>query len=141
MLPAIADHLLQSTLFAAVAGLLTLALRNSRAQIRYALWLAASVKFLIPFSILIAVGTTLPTHTPEVIAQSGLTTVIEQATEPFTAPALISTPQPAPVNWTPNALIIIWIIGVTFVLSNWYRRWRALRIALKTATPLRHRSA
>jgi hypothetical protein len=33
----LANHLLQSTLFAALAGLLTLALRQSRAQIRYCL--------------------------------------------------------------------------------------------------------
>jgi bla regulator protein BlaR1 len=55
MIP-IASHLIQSTLFAAVAGLLTLAFRKNRAQIRYALWLSASIKFLIPFSLLIAVG-------------------------------------------------------------------------------------
>jgi bla regulator protein blaR1 len=45
----LANHLWQSTLFATVAGLLTLALRKNRAQTRYCLWLAASVKFLIPF--------------------------------------------------------------------------------------------
>ena len=37
-------------------GLLTLAFRNHRAQVRNALWLAASVKFLIPFAALVAVG-------------------------------------------------------------------------------------
>ena len=42
----IASHLIQSTLFAAIAGPLTLAFRNNRAQIRYALWLSASAKFL-----------------------------------------------------------------------------------------------
>jgi len=48
-LQSLANHLWQSTVFAAVAGLLALALRNNRAQVRYWLWLAASVKFLIPF--------------------------------------------------------------------------------------------
>jgi hypothetical protein len=48
-LPFLANHLWQSTMFAAVAGLLTLALRKNRAQMRYWLWLSASVKFLIPF--------------------------------------------------------------------------------------------
>ena len=38
------NHLWQSTLFAAAAGLLTLAFRRNRAQTRHWLWLAASVK-------------------------------------------------------------------------------------------------
>ena len=66
---AIANHLLQSTLFGAIAVLLTLAFRKNRAQIRYALWLSASVKFLIPFSLLIALGSHFGTRTTVVIAQ------------------------------------------------------------------------
>lgn len=50
------NHLWQSTLFAVVAGLLTLALRSNRAPVRYWLWFAASVKFLIPFSLLVMLG-------------------------------------------------------------------------------------
>ena len=45
----IANHLWQSTLFAGIAGLLTLLLRNNRAHARYSLWLAAPAKFLVPF--------------------------------------------------------------------------------------------
>jgi ABC-type Fe3+ transport system permease subunit len=56
------NHLWQSTLFAIVAGLLTLALRNNPARVRYWLWLAAAAKFLIPFSLLIGVGSHLAFH-------------------------------------------------------------------------------
>jgi len=52
----IANHLWQSTLFAAIAGLLTLFLRKNRARSRHWVWLAASWKFLIPFSVLISLG-------------------------------------------------------------------------------------
>src|SRR5580693_6342100 len=55
--PAMGNHLWQSTLFAVVAGLLTLVLRKNQARARYALWLAASLKFLIPFSLLVGIGT------------------------------------------------------------------------------------
>src|SRR5579859_1626289 len=55
----IANHLWQSTLFAAAAGLLALLLRKNRAQTRYWLWLIASAKFLIPFSLLISLGSHL----------------------------------------------------------------------------------
>jgi len=52
----IADHLWQSTLVAGAAAALTLLLRTNRADVRHAIWLAASLKFLIPFAALIAVG-------------------------------------------------------------------------------------
>jgi hypothetical protein len=50
--PSFADHLWQSTLFAGATGLLTLVLRKNSARLRYSLWLAASLKFLVPFSLL-----------------------------------------------------------------------------------------
>ena len=58
--PAVANHLWQSTAFAAGGWLLTLALRRNQARVRYCVWLAASVKFLVPFSLLIAAGNLLP---------------------------------------------------------------------------------
>jgi len=56
----LANHLWQSTLFAAFAAILALAFSKNRAQIRHALWLAASLKFLLPFSLLRRAGTTRP---------------------------------------------------------------------------------
>jgi hypothetical protein len=53
---AVFDHLWQSTLFAAALGLLTLVFRRNGADVRYSLWFAASAKFLLPFSALIALG-------------------------------------------------------------------------------------
>jgi beta-lactamase regulating signal transducer with metallopeptidase domain len=53
------DHLWQSTLFAAVVGLLTLAFRRNRARVRYALWFVASVKFLLPFSQIVWLGSVI----------------------------------------------------------------------------------
>ena len=50
------NHLWQSTLFAAAMAALSLAFRNNHARTRYALWLAASLKFLVPFSMLVSIG-------------------------------------------------------------------------------------
>ncbi len=55
----IGNHLWQSTLFAAAAALLALHFRNNHARIRYCLWLAASIKFLIPFFLFIAIPITI----------------------------------------------------------------------------------
>src|SRR3954469_3351971 len=48
LLRLLADHVWQSTLFAGAVALLTLAFRRHRADVRFALWLVASVKFLVP---------------------------------------------------------------------------------------------
>jgi len=56
----LANHLWQSTLFAAVVWVVTLALRKNRAAVRHRLWLAASMKFLIPFSLLVSLGGRIP---------------------------------------------------------------------------------
>ena len=50
------NHLWQSTLVAVVAWLATLALRRDRAAVRYGVWLAASLKFLVPFGWLTTLG-------------------------------------------------------------------------------------
>ena len=49
-------HLIQSTLFAAAAWLLILSMRRNSARTRYAIWLTASLKFLVPFALLISAG-------------------------------------------------------------------------------------
>ena len=53
---ALLNHLWQSTLVVGAAWLLVLALRKHHARVRYWVWMAASVKFLLPFSLLTAVG-------------------------------------------------------------------------------------
>ena len=47
------DHLWQSTLFAMAGALLALILRKNGAHVRYWVWFAASIKFLLPFSVLV----------------------------------------------------------------------------------------
>ncbi len=56
----LANHLWQSLLVAAVLGGLTLLLRRNSARVRYFLWLAASLKFLVPFAALAVLGTSIP---------------------------------------------------------------------------------
>ena len=53
---ALGNHLWQSTLFAGACGLAALLLKQHKASIRYSIWLAASLKFLFPLSILIGIG-------------------------------------------------------------------------------------
>lgn len=136
----LANHLWHSTLFAIVACLLTLALRKNRAQTRYWLYLAASVKFLIPFSLLVDLGNHLGWQASPAIAPTGLSYVIDQVSQPFFLPTSLTTTMAgrpsSPVDWIPALLYAIWAIGFVLLIVSWMRRWRGLRAALRTAFPL-----
>jgi hypothetical protein len=88
MVSMVVNHLWQSTLFAVAAGLLTAIFRNNGAHIRHWLWLSASIKFLLPFSVLIVLGSQLASHTAPVSATSASTpeqwsALMERITQPM----------------------------------------------------------
>ena len=82
--PALGNHLWQSTLCLVIAGLLALILRRNHARARYGLWLAASVKFLIPFSLLVGIGSHLASPRALPQTQSGFIFAMEEVSQPFT---------------------------------------------------------
>lgn len=92
---AFANHLWQSTWFAAVVFLLTLALRKNHAGIRYKLWLIASVKFLLPFSLLIDAGRQVDWPANRAEAPAALISVVEGISQPFST-AVSPDPVAAP---------------------------------------------
>jgi bla regulator protein BlaR1 len=138
--PALGNHLWQSTLFAAVAGLLTLMLRKNRARARYWLWLAASLKFLVPFSLLTALGSRLPWSQGSG-ADSGLSFVIEAVSQPFTQKAISPDAPPTAfaslMHFLPAILAAAWLCGFTVVLLVWFARWLRVSVDIKNALPLR----
>ena len=139
IVPALANHLWQSTLFAVAAGLLTLTLRENHARARYVLWLIASLKFLVPFSWLVAIGNRFSWHIPA--STAGATySVIEQVGQPFTqapAPSFSSAPI-AWLNLTHLAVILlaIWLCGFLIVFFIWLLRWQEISIAICSSVPL-----
>jgi len=132
----LANHLWQSTLFGAAAGFLTLALKKNQAKARYWIWLIASIKFLVPFSLLIGLGSRLGWPKPPA-QTSGFVTVLQQVGQPF-IPAN-STHAPAPVattlqlQWLPLFLWIAWACGCVAVLLFWWVRWRRMTVATRSA--------
>src|ERR1700677_326364 len=84
MIGLILDHVWQSTLFVAVAGLLTFFLKANAASVRYSIWLSASLKFLFPLALLTAGGTALSDLLPW---QLPAMPMLDGATQPFTADA------------------------------------------------------
>jgi len=96
-IPPLADHLWQSTAFAAAAGMLALALRENRAQLRYAVWLAASIKFLVPFSLLVSLGSLVDWRAAPAVP-APVTSAIGQISQPFAKPfpAVVAPASAAP---------------------------------------------
>jgi bla regulator protein BlaR1 len=141
--PSLGNHLWQSTMFASTIALLTLALRNNRAQVRYWLWLAASLKFLIPFSLLVGLGSHLASARATVAPKTGLYFAMEQVGQPFTQQAVPLIPNVAPstalqslIHLLP-ALLVVWLCGFVVVLFVWCVRWRRISAAVREAEPLR----
>ncbi len=100
--PALANHLWQSTAFAAIAAGLTLALKKNHAQARYWIWMAASAKLLLPFALLAGIAShfvkpraaAAPANVPMYVE-------VENFSEPFggaVRPASVKT------NWARHAV-------------------------------------
>jgi bla regulator protein BlaR1 len=142
MIPAelrpLANHLWQSTLFVGVVALLTLALRKNRAAVRYWLWLAASVKFLIPFSLLIEVGSLIQWRSQPVISQPQISFAMEQIARPLAilAPAPVNTAAPGALPALPAILYCLWSFGCAFAAVSWIRSWWRIRAVRCAASPV-----
>ena len=138
--PGVANHLWQSTLFAIAAGLLTLLLREHNARARHWLWLAASLKFLVPFSLLVSIGSQL---SPEPAASDRpVYFAIEEISQPFSQLGVRVTPAHAPsitssiLLQLTQAMGALWLAGFLAVLALWCVRWRRISAATKHAVPL-----
>ncbi len=144
--PGLANHLWQSTLFAAAAGLLAILLRKNHARARYWLWFAASVKFLMPFSLLVSIGSYLAWSHASPAANGGLYVAVEKISQPFSETAL-SMPAmahaapvavaPSSLHWLPALLAAAWCCGFVVVLLAFCVRWRRISAALRNSAPLR----
>jgi len=140
--PLLANHLWQSTLFAGVAGLLALALRKNRAEARCWLWRAASVKFLIPFSMLVGIGSHLAWSKVAAVTPTGFG-VMQEIGQPFAATKpghAVGSAAPSAFAATgrvaPFFLLAIWLCGCMGVLVYWWLRWRRMKAIVRAAVLL-----
>jgi TonB family protein len=130
MLSEVVNHLWQSTLFAVALAALAAVFRNDGAHVRYWLWWTASVKFLVPFSLLTLLGSTLGAS----LWRHGAAPVdlVEwRQTLGFLEP--LRTPR----IWTAPALaaLAVWACGTAAVAAVWVTRALKVRSLLREATP------
>lgn len=134
MTAAILDHLWQSSLVAILVCGLTVLLRNNSASVRYWLWYAASLKFLLPCSLLAALGRMAFTQ-PVAASSFLILSRIQPAAAPFSATPLSAAPTAVYSAW-PSVLVAIWLLGLLMLVLSWLVRWRRLRAMALCARPL-----
>ena len=140
-----ANHLWQSTAFAIVVALLTLCLRGNRAQVRYRLWMAASVKFLIPFSLLTSLGGMLAKRELPAGPQFAMYSLFDVAGQPFSvtpAHPVLSAMRPASsmeglLAYIPAIMMGLWLCGVVAVLLVWLVQWSKVAAIRRAAQEIK----
>src|SRR5688572_31725001 len=114
------NHLWQSTLFAGVIAILALALRHNRPRLHYGLWLAASVKFLLPFALLAAAGGLLEwQQAPAPIRSVVASPAVRDFNAPFAATWVDPTPMVAAAvqpQWIALLFFTAWACGFTAIV-------------------------
>ena len=148
MIPWLANHLWQSTLCFGVAVLLVRALRRQDARWRYAIWLTASLKFLVPFALLAAIGARLPSPARQPASTVSVSVAFHAIGEPFDPGAATAwNPLAAPGAAGPAAALLssraaqigllgVWALGSALLVAVARLRGRRVRDARRAASPL-----
>lgn len=140
MISELANHLWQSTLFAVAVGLLTVMCRTNHASVRYWLWFTASVKFLVPFTLLMAFGDRLAWALKATqIATPAVSATLAQVGRPFVVDPAVGflSVQEAPrsVDWLALAIFVVWMAGTIAMTVVRLRTWRQIRAAVRASSP------
>lgn len=143
LLAMLANHVWQSSLCFLLAAALALALRRAPARVRFAIWTAASLKWLVPFAALRALGALIPWRHPALVAPPP---PLAFAIQPFhaipaaAASALAPLAAAPPHHWAAWALAVslsgVWCAGTVMIAALWTLRWWRMARAVRAAEPL-----
>src|SRR6516225_9329633 len=135
MIGQLTNHLWQSTVFAAAVAAAAFLLRQNRAHVRYALWFAASIKFFVPFSLLLSLGALIPARTAQpaaAVADPGVFSLaVDQLAQPFPVSALVPAAAASrPIAWAAVAAAV-WVCVFAAIVIVRVRAWWRIRRAAK----------
>jgi beta-lactamase regulating signal transducer with metallopeptidase domain len=117
--------------------------------------MVASAKFLIPFSLLVGIGTHVTWPHTRAASRTAVYVAMEQASLPFAEPIVMQPPttltpeiksvEPAIhpteraslVHLLPGVLAATWLIGFMVVLVRWRIRWRRVSAAVREGELMR----
>ena len=134
----IVNHLWQSTLFALLAALLVLVLRKNAARVRYWVWFAASVKFLVPFSALSWLGGQLSWRvapTANDVPPVFIATLQGIAAPASPSPSVAVASGAASFDFVTFALAI-WLLGCLAFALRWLANWHSITSDARAAKRL-----
>ena len=138
----ILDHLWQSTAFGGLMALAALALRKNRAAARFWLWLAASMKFLVPCALFMELGAlvrrqpALATTASPLQRWSAIQDAGQAVFTPSAAIVTATTPAQSHADIWFAVIAAVWACGFLFVAIRWVRQWRAIRSLVRKAKPI-----
>ena len=133
------NHLWQSTIFALAVGLLTIACRRNHARVRYWLWFSSSVKFFIPFSVLVMLGSRLPLPSPATTTAvvPAVSSTMAQVSQPFleggSSGVATALSAPGSAGWIGLAILALWACGFAGIVVLRVRMWWRIRRAVHTS--------
>lgn len=134
------NHLLQSTVFAALIWLITLLFRRNAASARHGLWVAASVKFLIPFALLTMLGGYIKWPGQSDPVARRVTVTVLNLSQPFaptvSGPGPETKPALADSAVAPVLTLGIWLAGFLAVLMLRLTRYQRVAATVRNATRL-----
>ena len=132
------NHVWQSSAFALMAGAVAFLLRRNSAQVRFWVWLCASVKFLLPFALLVSLGSLAPRRSlpPVSVAGPVFSENVVRIAEPFSTAPDIRVPLHERVQRTPIVIGVVWAFGFFAIVFSRLRGWRRVRASLLAGVPV-----
>jgi bla regulator protein BlaR1 len=128
-------HLWQSTLCVGAAAALAFAFRAASARTRHAIWLCASLKFLIPLSIFVAAGAAMGAagapaapFALEWVGRSQWIWTLDIVAERAPGQLVLAS--------TAWSLALVWGAGVAWLAASRWREWRTLSRLVESSVPL-----
>lgn len=144
------QHLWQSTMVCGSLWLSSLLLRRNAARVRFRLWMLASLKFLLPFSLLIIAGETISANR---LTKPSVTPLFSIMIEGPANDAPAAKPIPADVpaarqglnsaiatarrkNILLQVMLFVWAIGALAIAITWLHSLLRLRAMVRRGTPV-----
>jgi bla regulator protein blaR1 len=133
MMFALGKHLLDSTIFALLVGVLTLVFRRRGPETRYALWLLATAKFLLPVELISLVGSRLA----GLLQASHVSHAAPVLFLRWVTPSALPLPAKAVSTGLLELLLVVWLVGCLVMLITWLPRlWRTPDLSESRDDPL-----
>ena len=119
------NHVWQSSCFGLLAAILAFMLRGNSPKVRYWVWLSASLKFLVPFALLVSLGSVVPWPTRHAVSVPApvFPDTLVQIAEPFSPANYGPLPAHAQLDWAPLATGILWTLGFFAIMLARYCSW------------------